>query len=172
MKLNLLFKLLNSVLDWLYKLSGMMAAILLVCIALLIIAQIVARFIGQIVPDANEIAGYCMAGTTFLALAYTLREGGHIRVTMLINHLPKAYSRLLEIFTLAVASSSTGYFAYYLILMVWQTYQYGEVSQGHIPIPLWIPQSSLAIGMSILCLAFVEEFIRALKGNTLTYEEK
>lgn len=159
-------------LDWLYKLSGIMAAILLICIALLIIAQIVARFIGQIVPDANEIAGYCMAGSTFLALAYTLREGEHIRVTMIINHLPKLYSRLLEIFTLAAATVLTGYFAYYLILMVWQTYQYGEVSQGHIPMPLWIPQSSLAIGMSILCIAFIEEFIHALQGKSLTYREK
>ncbi|MEK7990773.1 MAG: TRAP transporter small permease [Thiotrichaceae bacterium] len=158
-------------LDWLYKLSGVMAGILLICIALLIIAQIVARFIGQIVPDANEIAGYCMAGSTFLALAYTLREGGHIRVTMIINHLPKAYSRLLEIFTLAVASSLTGYFAYYLTLMVWQTYQYGELSQGHIPMPLWIPQSSLAIGMTILCLAFIEELIHALQGKALTYQD-
>lgn len=159
-------------LDWLYKLSGIMAAILLICIALLIIAQIVARFIGQIVPDANEIAGYCMAGSTFLALAYTLREGGHIRVTMIINHLPKLYSRLLEIFTLAAATILTGYFSYYLILMVWQTYQYGEVSQGHIPMPLWIPQSSLAIGMSILCIAFIEEFIHALQGKSLAYREK
>jgi TRAP-type C4-dicarboxylate transport system permease small subunit len=159
-------------LDWLYKLSGIMAAILLICIALLIIAQIVARFIGQIVPDANEIAGYCMAGSTFLALAYTLREGGHIRVTMIINHLPKLYSRLLEIFTLAAATVLTGYFAYYLILMVWQTYQYSEVSQGHIPMPLWIPQSSLAIGMSILCIAFIEEFIHALQGKSPSYREK
>ncbi|MCV6638151.1 TRAP transporter small permease [Candidatus Albibeggiatoa sp. nov. NOAA] len=158
-------------LDWLYKLSGVAAAILLVCIALLIIAQIVTRFIGQIVPDANEIAGYCMAGSTFLALAYTLRAGGHIRVTMIINHLPKAYSRLLEIFTLGVASFLTGYFAYYLTLMVWQTYEYGEVSQGHIPMPLWIPQSTLAIGMTILCLAFIEEFIRAAQGKELTYQD-
>jgi TRAP-type C4-dicarboxylate transport system permease small subunit len=158
-------------LDWLYKLSGVMAGILLICIALLIIAQIVARFIGQIVPDANEIAGYCMAGSTFLALAYTLREGGHIRVTMIINHLPKAYSRLLELFTLAAASSLTGYFAYHLILMVWQTYQYAELSQGHLPMPLWIPQSSLAIGMTILCLAFIEEFIHALQGKALTYQD-
>ncbi|WP_353571349.1 TRAP transporter small permease [Candidatus Albibeggiatoa sp. nov. BB20] len=158
-------------LDWLYKLSGVMAAVLLVCIALLIIAQIVARFIGQIVPDANEIAGYCMAGSTFLALAYTLREGGHIRVTMIINHLPQTYSRLLEAFTLAVASLLTGYFAYYLTLMVWQTYQYGEVSQGHIPMPLWIPQSSLAIGMTILCLAFIEELIHALQGKALSYKD-
>jgi TRAP-type C4-dicarboxylate transport system permease small subunit len=158
-------------LDWLYKLSGALAAVLLVCIALLIIAQIVARFVGLIVPDANEIAGYCMAGSTFLSLAYTLRAGGHIRVTMIINHLPKAYSRLLEIFTLAAASLLTSYFAYYLTLMVWQTYLYGEVSQGHIPMPLWIPQSSLAIGMTILCLAFIEEFIHALQGKELSYQD-
>lgn len=156
-------------LDWLYKLAGVVAAILLVCIGLLILAQIIARLFGQIVPDANEIAGYCMAGSTFLALAYTLRAGGHIRVTVIIYNLSGFYARVLEILALLVASILTGYFAYYLTKMVWQTYSYAEVSQGHLAMPLWIPQTTLAIGMSLLCLALIEELIRAIRQQDLTY---
>jgi TRAP-type C4-dicarboxylate transport system permease small subunit len=156
-------------LDWLYKLGGVMAAILLVCIGLLILAQIVARLFGQIVPDANEIAGYCMAGSTFLALAYTLRSGGHIRVTVIIYNLSPFYARIAEILSLLAATMLTGYFAYYLAQMVWQTYSYAEVSQGYLAMPLWIPQSTLAIGMSLLCLALIEELIRAVRQQDLTY---
>lgn len=159
-------------LDWLYRGCGVLAAISIVFIALLILAQIVTRPFGAIVPSANDIAGYFMGASIFLALAYTFRAGGHIRVTMVINNLPPLPAKIAQIFTTLFATIVTGYFSWYMVRMVWQTIQYGEVSQGHLPIPLWIPQSTLAIGIVVLFIAFLEESWRVLSGLPPSYEKK
>jgi len=74
----------RATLDLLYKSCGVLAAISLSGIAVLILAQIIGRFFGVLVPSANEIAGFLMAASSFLALAYVFRAGSHIRVTMLL----------------------------------------------------------------------------------------
>lgn len=157
-------------LDWLYRGCGVLAAVGLIAIAVLILAQIIGRLFGFIIPSADDFAGYCMGASTFLAMAYTLRAGGHIRVTMVISHLPKTIAHIMEIFCTGLGTILTGYFAWFMILMVKESYDFKEVSQGHLAIPLWIPQTTLAIGLVVLCLAFLEEFWHALKGNPPSYE--
>jgi TRAP-type C4-dicarboxylate transport system permease small subunit len=158
-------------LDWLYRGCGMLAALCLVIIATLIILQIIGRLLGFIIPSADDIAGYCMAASIFLALADTLREGGHIRVMIVIGWLPASWLRVVELFNASVGVLFSGYFAWYTIIMVWQTYQFGEISQGYLPIPLWIPQSTMAFGLFVLFLAFVEEWTRIVRGLPPHYAE-
>ena len=40
-----------------------------------------------------------------------------------------------------------------------------------IAIPLWIPQIGYAAGLVILLIAFVDEFIYVIRGNTPRYEK-
>ena len=156
-------------LDPLYRGCGVLAAICLVGIAALILAQIIGRLLGFIIPSADDFAGYLMAASTFLALAYTLRMGGHIRVTMVIRYIPESVAYWLELFVIILGATVSGYFAWFMIDMVWQSYQYKEVSQGHVPTPLWIPQSILAFGLVVLSIAFLEEIWRILSGQMPTY---
>lgn len=158
-------------LDWLYRGCGMLAALCLVIIASLIILQIVGRLLGFIIPSADDIAGYCMAASIFLALADTLRAGGHIRVTMFLSWLPVPILRVVEFLNVSIATFFSGYFAWYAIRMVWQTYQFNEISQGYLPIPLWIPQSTMAFGLFVLFVAFVEEWWRVVRGLPPHYAE-
>ena len=157
-------------LDWLYRSCGVLAALCLAAIVLLILAQIIGRLLGFIVPSADDFAGYCMGASTFLAMAYTLRAGGHIRVTMVISHLPKSVARWLEVFCTGLGTVLTGYFAWFMIQMVRESYAFNEVSQGHLAIPLWIPQTTLAVGLVVLCLAFTEELWRAALGKPTDYK--
>lgn len=158
-------------LNWLYRGCSGLAALCLIIIATLIILQITGRLLGFIIPSADDIAGYCMAASIFLALADTLRSGGHIRVTMFISWLPAPLLKIVEILNVSIGVLFTGYFAWYAILMVWQTHQFGEISQGYLPIPLWLPQSMMAFGLFVLFVAFVEEWIRVIRGLPPHYAE-
>src|SRR4051794_23834160 len=81
----------RRVLDRVYELSGCLAGLCLVAIAVLVLAQIVGRLLGILVPSADDFAGYAMGASVFLALAHTLRAGGHIRVSLIIDRLgPRA----------------------------------------------------------------------------------
>lgn len=158
-------------LNWLYRGCSALAALCLIIIATLILLQIAGRLFGFIIPSADDIAGYCMAASIFLALADTLRSGGHIRVTMFISWLPAPLLKVVEFLNVSIGVLFSGYFAGYAIRMVWQTHQFGEISQGYLPIPLWIPQSLMALGLLVLFLAFVEEWIRVVRGLPPHYAE-
>jgi Tripartite ATP-independent periplasmic transporters, DctQ component len=74
-------------LDRLYDLCGGLAALFLIVLLLIIVAQMAARWSGQQFPGSTDYAGYCMAAASFLALAHTLNRGAHIRVALLLTRL-------------------------------------------------------------------------------------
>lgn len=163
-------RIVRSSLDALYKTCGVLAAIALAGIALLILAQIVGRFFGLLVPSANEIAGFLMAASSFLALAYAFRGGSHIRVTMLLSRLPARLRRHADIGCLIAAAVISGYFAWYTLALVRDSIRYNEVSDGLVPIPLAYPQTAMLIGLFVLSIALIDELISVLRGNEPSYD--
>lgn len=161
----------RTCLDWLYRGSGVAAAVFLALIAALVLAQIVGRLFGFLVPGADDLASYSLVATSFLALAYTLRAGGHIRVELLLQRLPARARRPAEVLALALGAAITGYFAWYTIELVMLSRRFGDMSQGVLPIPLWLPQSAMALGLIILAIAFVDELVRVLRGQPASYQE-
>ncbi len=155
-----------------YQGGAVLAAICLVLIALLTLIQVVGRAIGLMIIDAGEIAGYAMAASIFLALAYTLREGGHIRVGLLLSHVKPKFRRGLEIWCLGVFSLLAVFLAYSCISFVHDSYTFADVSTGMLVIPLWIPQFPMALGLVLLALALIQETVRVIQGNSPVYETK
>lgn len=155
-----------------YQGGAVLAAICLVLIALLTLTQVVGRAIGVLILDAGEIAGYAMAASIFLALAYTLREGGHIRVGLLLTHVNPQFRRVLEIWCLLAFSVLAVFLAYSCISFVHDSYTFADVSTGMLVIPLWIPQLPMALGVILLAAALIEETIRVIRGSEPIYETK
>ena len=54
-----------SPLKKLYALSGALSGVFLVLICLLILAQMLARLFGTLVPSSDELAAYAMAASGF-----------------------------------------------------------------------------------------------------------
>lgn len=156
----------------LYFGGAVLAAICLILIALLTLAQVVGRYLGMMIIDAGEIAGYAMAASIFLALAYTLREGGHIRVSLLLTHVGPKFRHALEVWCLFAFSALAVFMAISCIGFVWDSYRFGDVSTGMLVIPLWIPQSPMALGTVLLATALIEQTISVLRGHTPVYETK
>lgn len=156
-------RLLRSSLDGLYRLSGVLAALCLIAILLLIVAQMVARWTGEIFPGAPQYAGYMMAAASFLAFASALNGGAHIRVSLVLNAVPSQIKWLLEIWCFAIATAISAYFLYYAYWFVYWSWRFNEVSQAQDASPLWIPQSVMVIGGGILCIAFLDNLISVLR---------
>jgi TRAP-type C4-dicarboxylate transport system permease small subunit len=108
-----------------------------------------------------------MAAAGFLALAYTLRKGEHIRVTLLLQHSGRRTGRALEIWSHAVAVLITGVLAFYSSKLAWQSYTFHDISTGNDATPLWIPQLSMAIGTAVLFVAMSDEFVRLLRRRRM-----
>lgn len=158
------------ILDGLYRLCAGLAALFLAAIAALILAQTIGRRFGVVVPSANELAGFAMAATSFLALAPTFRAGGHIRVGLVLNLLPPRLRVAVEIGCLVFGIATVGYFAWASIGLIRGSIRFHDVSPGLLPVPLWIPQSAMAFGLMVLAIAMTEALVDVLRGRSPSHQ--
>jgi TRAP-type C4-dicarboxylate transport system permease small subunit len=161
----------RSLLDRLFASAGYLAALFMIGTLLAVLVSIVGRLRPEFnLPGADAYAGYCTAATAFLALAPTLRRGEHIRVTLLMNHLPPAGQRWLDIGCHAVAVAMSGALAWYSIRLVAQSQEFSDISTGLDATPLWIPQLGMAVGTSLFTLAYAMDLVLLLGGHRLREE--
>ena len=156
------FLFLDRSLSRLYRLSGYVAALALVGIAVLVLTSIVSRLLSVYVPGVTEYSGYSMAASSFLALAYTFEEKGHIRVELVLSRLTETRRWFAEIWCLCVASVVSVFLAGYLIRLVYFSWKFEEHSEGSDAILLWKPQMFVMIGAIILAICVVHHLIRCL----------
>tara|TARA_B100001057_G_C22731137_1_gene903829 strand:- start:681 stop:1163 length:483 start_codon:yes stop_codon:yes gene_type:complete len=160
-----MLKSLDKNLNKIYKISGYIAAIFLIFVAIFIIIGILSRIFGFYIRGLAEYSGYCMASASFFALAYTFVEGGHIRITLFLEKLSGLKKKALEIWCLSIASFFSGFLAFYFIKMLIISYKFQERSEGADEILIWIPQTSVAIGSLIFFICvFHQFFLRIIKN--------
>lgn len=148
----------RRILDGLYMAAGFIAALCLLMILLIIVAQMIARWIGTPFPGSSEYAGYFMAASSFLAFAYALNSGAHIRVSLFLSALGR-YRFWGELWCMVIASAATSYLAFYAIRGVSLSLKFNDVSQGQDATPLWIPQSVAALGAVLLAICFIDNLV-------------
>ena len=146
----------------LYRLSGYIAAVFLILVATFILTGIASRIFGFYIRGLAEYSGYSMAASSFLALAYTFGEKGHIRITLFLEKSKGKLRKLLELWCLFVATFFAGFLSYYFIKMLIISIQFGERSEGADEIYVWIPQLSVAIGSTIFFICVFHNFILSI----------
>ena len=157
-----MFYKIDSFLKNIYRFSGYIATFFLILVATFILIGIASRIFGFYIRGLAEYSGYCMAASSFFALAYTFVEGGHIRITLFLEKISGVKKKLLEIWCLIIASFYSGYVAFYFIKMLKISYEFQERSEGADEILIWIPQTSVAIGSLIFFVCVFHQFILAL----------
>ena len=157
---------LNNYLNKIYKFSGYIAAFFLILVAAFILTGIASRIFGFYIRGLAEYSGYCMAASSFFALAYTFVEGGHIRITLFLEKVSGTKKKFLEKWCLIVASFFSGYVAFYFIKMLKISYEFQERSEGADEILIWIPQMSVAIGSFIFFICVFHQFILTILNKS------
>jgi len=174
----------RRLLDRLYKISCWLGACCIGLICLLVICQVLLNLldrlstlltgsaIGLTIPSYADFTGFLLAAASFLSLAYSLRQGAHIRVVLLIGRLPEKLQRLVEIWCIACGLAISLYFTWYTAALTYESYAYHDLSSGMIAVPLWIPQTPMLLGLVVLSVAFVDELVAVCRGNPPCYAEK
>jgi len=147
----------RKALDKLYDAAAYGAAFFLVGTLAMVALGVVGRLLNW------YVAG--MAACGFLALAHTLKRGEHIRVSLLLEHAGPRLRRGLELVSLAIATVLAAAFSWYSIRLTFQSWQFNDTSTANDATPLWIPELSMAIGTTVLLIAFVDELILEWHGQ-------
>jgi TRAP-type C4-dicarboxylate transport system permease small subunit len=159
----------NVLRKYFYQTSAFLSGACLVLMTLLITAQIFARFLGAVIPSSEDFAGWLLSATIFFGLAYTFNEGGHIRVTMLLVRLGESKRRYLEFFNLFAGLLISGFLALYTAHTVYESYDFGDVTDTYLVVPLWMVQMPMAIGSLFLFVAMLDSFAGMMMGKTPRY---
>jgi len=155
----------RKALDSVYDAAAYVAAFFLVGTLAMVALGVGGRFLDWYVPGTDAYAGYCMAACGFLALAHTLKRGEHIRVSLLLEHAGARLRRVLELVSLAIATVLAAAFAWYSIRLTFQSWQFNDISTGNDATPLWIPELAMAIGTTVLLIAFADELALEWRGQ-------
>lgn len=151
--------------DRISNVFGVIAGIFMILGMVLVLTEVVARFFNKTIYITGEYTAYFMVAITFLGLAYTLKEKGHIRMTFLHNlkifksGKVRAY---LEMYTLLI-----GFILFSIITVVTAQYFWDSVvtdtrSMQVSQTPLAIPQFAMPLGSLLITLQFVAEFFRSI----------
>lgn len=146
----------RTILDKLYLSAGVISGVSIIIICLVILARVIGRWLGIVVPSSEDFAGYLLASASFLALAYTFQSGAHIRVSLFTSRLSKKTLLWVDRAVLAIAALIVCFLAYQLIYMVWESWIFEEVTSGYIPMPLWLVQLPMSIGAVIFAISIID----------------
>jgi TRAP-type C4-dicarboxylate transport system permease small subunit len=156
-------------LDRLYFASGAIGAVFVALICALMIAQSVLREFGVRTGAVNDLVAWFCAAASFFAMAHAFKHGDFVRVTLLLERLPDSRRRVVEIACLAIATVCAAYLAYWANKFTYDSWVFKEMAQGLLPIPIWIPQASFALGSLLLLVAVVDELVLVLRGKKPSY---
>ena len=159
----------RRLLDFLYDAAGYLAAFFVFAIFAVMIGGTVMRELGLRTGGSDDLVAWFCAASAFLAMAHTFRWGDFVRVTLLLENLGPRTRHAFEIASLAVAACAIGYLAFWALRFAYESWQFHDMANGLIVIPMWIPQLSFVVGSLILCLAVVDEVCIVLSGRRPTF---
>lgn len=159
----------RRLLDFLYDAAGYLAAFFVFAIFAVMIGQTVMRELGLRTGGSDDLVAWFCAASAFLAMAHTFRRGDFVRVVLLLEFLGPRARHAFEIVSLAIAACAIGYLAFWAARFVHESWEFNDMANGLIAVPLWIPQSSFVVGALLFFLAVVDELLLVLRGRRPTY---
>lgn len=156
-------------LDRLYDAGGALGAVFIALIGILMIAQSVLRELGIRTGAVNDVVSWFCAAAAFFAMAHAFKHGDFVRVTLVLEQVSAKTRRSMEIMALAIGSVSVAYLAWSAVKFTYESWEFNDIAQGLLPMPMWIPQLSFALGSLLLLVALVDEFIIVWRGGVPTF---
>ena len=145
---------------------GRAAAVLLVLLLLLINVEVVARYVfNRSTLIADEYGGYLMAWITMLGAVHLLRADRHLTMTMLVDRLSPGARNAAGVIGALIGLVISAILLYATSLLVMASARFGSLSIQPSATPLLWPQLILPIGYALLCIAYIEEILRRVRGE-------
>jgi TRAP-type C4-dicarboxylate transport system permease small subunit len=132
---------------------------------LIIVIEVGGRFLFNTpLKGGVEISQIVLAWILFLPLAYALVSGVHVRVTMLVMHLPPRLNLIIDILVSIISLGFFGLVIYAGWLEFWDSVSVGETMAAPIWLPFWLAKLAVPLGCVLfflqLCVNMVEHVIK------------
>ena len=151
-------------LDRVYLGMGYLCGTMFLLLALFITYQVIARKYDIILaPGMDQMSSYTLAMATTWAFSYALRTGSHVRIDILLPFMSTRVRWWADQLALASILFFIGVTAWKMWeKQVIESYNIGAVTNAYPLVPLWIPQTFVAIGFSMLAFTALHMMIDML----------
>ena len=127
----------------------------------LVVVEIFVRTFLQIsLLITLEVSEWLLVCIVFMGAAWTLKDGGHVRINLLTSRLPQQTQKKI---TIVVAMICIEFFVW-VSIYTWQglieNYAAGVTGQSVARLPLWWAWIPLCLGVSILVIQFLGEVLK------------
>jgi TRAP-type C4-dicarboxylate transport system permease small subunit len=150
-----------SVIERIADLGGYLSGWLVPLMMMLVVVDVFMRYVMQRpLMVSDEFSAYMLVALSFLGLAYTWREGGHVRIEVLVSHFRgKLYDwvRLIGLILTFIFMIELDRAAYKMIVYALQI---NLRSSTWLMFPLFWPQLTVFIGFILLTLLVLIDIIR------------
>jgi TRAP-type C4-dicarboxylate transport system permease small subunit len=142
-------------------LGGILSGWLVPCMMVLVVADVFMRYVmRRPLMVADEFSAYMLVALCYLGLAYTWREGGHVRIEILVRRLsPRLHDRvrlaglaLVFVFMLELDRAAWKMIVY--------AHQMKLRSSTFFMVPLFWPQLTVFIGFVMLTLLVLADAVQ------------
>ncbi|MCP4020758.1 MAG: TRAP transporter large permease subunit, partial [Desulfobacteraceae bacterium] len=151
-----IYETIDLTIDRLLSAMGLLSVGIMILLSLFISTQVFCRyFISMHIPGLFDLSIYSLIIFTFLSAAYALREGQHISVDFLLNHLSDGAKAGFLISTHIAA-------LFFIIILGWVSFGWacnsfssGAMTISETPIPKGILISTISFGSLLLFLQMI-----------------
>ena len=147
--------------DFVERLSLWSSAICLVGMGGLMLLEVILRGVfNSTTENSDELVGYMLVGVSFLSLALCQSRGAFHRVEMVQMRLGprgKAVSQLIfDLLAFGYIALTDWYFVHFVV----SSYTREALAPTMLATPLWIPESVMVIGATLLLVSLGRTVIR------------
>jgi TRAP-type C4-dicarboxylate transport system permease small subunit len=144
----------DRVLDAMAALAG----VLLIFVMVSVSADVAGRYVfGRPIGWVVEFTEYNLLYIPFLAMAWLVREGGHVRIDVVLQAVGPGTRSLVNAGTSLAAALTCGIAAYWAVATTWDNYARDVLTVGIYPIPKFIPLAVIALGLSMSFIEFLRQ---------------
>ncbi|MDD9302965.1 MAG: TRAP transporter small permease subunit [Desulfobacter sp.] len=140
-----------------------LSALFMVLIVLVIAVEILLRSVfntSTLISD--EYSAYFFVGVVLLGLAFTFKEDGHIKITLVTSVLGEKGQAVLDVLTTAVAIGVTSFALYYASLMVYDSWALGMQADTISETPIYLSQLVIPLGLLLFDLQLGARLLKRL----------
>ena len=144
-------------LDVATKITKWLAILAAVCIGVMMVVNFTdimgTKFFLRSVPGALDISEELMVLVTLLPLAFIALERGHIRITLLTEHMTPAVRFVLQIIQYVIATLISAFITWRVFVGFQGTVEVMDLKEG-LDLPIWPANLAVVIAFGFLTLVW------------------
>lgn len=142
-------------------LSGWLVPLMVVLVAY----EVFMRYVMHNPPMvADEFSAYMLVALSYLGIAYTWREGGHIRITILVRRLPFMVANWIRLLVLIINLLFLIGITHASFKMISYALKINLRSETWLTFPLFWPQLTIFIGFLILLVTIGVDIVNVIRA--------